>query len=137
MAIWRKENIMDVYEEMLISKLNKIKGFKYNDIKILQSYPIDISTSVLRVLIENACLSQNYRSIELGRKKIDEIDKIWLKEHFINVANSCINFNDEWEYRRLLELAKKTLPGLVQEVIKRGLSSINGEVREAAMDFNE
>ena len=70
MAIWRKEDIMDVYEEMLISKLNKIKGFKYNDIKILQSYPIDISTSVLRVLIENACLSQNYRSIELGRKSM-------------------------------------------------------------------
>lgn len=128
---------MDTYEQMLINKLNKVCGFKYSDIKTLQSYPLEISTSVLKILVENACLSQNYRAIELGRKKIDEIDKTWLEEHFIDVANSCVNFNDEWEYRRLLELTKKSLPGLAQEVIKRGLNSINEEVREAAMDFIE
>jgi len=128
---------MDFYEQTLMNNINQVSNFNFSDIKNLDKYPLEISTRVLKTLIESACLSQNYRSIELGREKIGEIDKTWLKEHFIDVVNSCVKFNDEWEYRRLLELVSVTLPDLKQDIVAQGINSSNGEVREAAMDFRE
>lgn len=128
---------MDFYEQTLMNNINQVSNFNFSDIKDLDKYPLEISTRVLKMLIESACLSQNYRSIELGREKIGEIDKTWLKEHFIDIAYSCIDLNDEWEYRRLLELVSVTSPELKQDIVAQGLDSSNEEVREAAMDFSK
>ena len=110
----------NMYETWLIEQIQSIDNFPYEDIKILHKYPLDVSKQVLKVLIENSCLGQNYGPIDISRKKINEIDKDWL---------------DEWEYRRLVELVVLVLPELKQEVLKLGAQSENEEVREVVEDF--
>lgn len=123
------------YEVWLIEELHKIKEFQYKDIKLLHQYPLAISKQVLKILIENSCLGQNYAPIELGRKKINEINKTWLKQYFLEVAQTCIDFSDEWEYRRLVELTSYVIPELKEQIFELGANSENEEVREVIDDY--
>lgn len=66
------------YEVWLIKELQKIDNFPHEDIKLLDKYPLEIGRQVLRILIENSCLGQNYASIELARKKLVKLIKIGL-----------------------------------------------------------
>ena len=128
---------MDMYEMMLINELQKINKFPYEDIPSIDKYPLCIAKKVLKVLIENACLGQNYAPIELGRKKLNEINKDWLNRNFLKVASSCIDYSDEWEYRRLVELVVLVVPELKQKVLDIGKNSKNEEIREIIEDYKE
>lgn len=123
------------YETWLNKEIQSIENFPYEDIKLLDKYPLEVSKQVLKVLIENACQGQNYGPIEISRKKINEIDKNWLKQYFIEVANTCIDYSDEWEYRRLVELVIFVVPELKQKIFELGVQSENEEVREVVEDF--
>ena len=80
-------------------------------------------------------MAQNYVPIELGRKKIDEINKKWLCDNLIRVSRKCIDFSNEWEYRRLVELVVEAVPKLKGELLKLGENSENLEIREVVEDF--
>ena len=136
MELWRKK-VMNQYEEWLIKELQCIHGFKYQDFKHLDKYSYDISKDVLRILIENACLGQNYAPVELARKKISEISAEWLKENLLEIASSCIDFEDEWEYRRLMELIIVVIPELKNQLLIIGENSANAEVKEVVEDFRD
>ena len=123
------------YETWLNKAIQRIENFPYEDIKLLDKYPLEVSKQVLKVLIEYACVGQNYGPIEISRKKINEIDKNWLKQYFIEVASTCIDYSDEWEYRRLVELVVFVVPELKQKILELGVHSENEEVREVVEDF--
>ena len=106
----------NMYETWLMEQIHSIANFPYEDIKILDKYPLDVSKQVLKVLIENSC-------------------KDWLNQFLLEVASTCIDCSDEWEYRRLVELVVLVLPELKQEVLKLGAQSENEEVREVVEDF--
>ena len=127
--------VIDPFEEMLISELNKISGFNYEDISKLDKLPLETSLEVLKVLVGFACESQNTALIMLGRTNICKIDKSWLAKHLIEVAKSCLDLNDEWEYRRLFELVLEAVPELKQEVADIGFNSANDDINEAAADL--
>ena len=105
--------MIDWTETRLIEEIQRIDNFPYEDIKSLDKYPLDISKQVLKVLIEHAC----QRSVAVGCKIINEIDKAWLRQYFIGVTSMCIDYFDEWEYRRLVELVVCVIPELKQEVL--------------------
>ena len=123
------------FEEMLISELNKINGFNYEDISKLDKSQLETSLEVLKVLVGFACESQNTALIILGRANICKIDKQWLAKHLIEAAKSCLDLNDEWEYRRLFELVLEAVPELKQEVADIGLNSADDDIKEAAADY--
>ena len=126
---------LNIFESHLIEAINKVEGFSYGDIKYLNKYPNEISEKVLILLLEYACLAQNYVPIELGRKKIEEINKKWLCDNLIRVSRKCIDFSNEWEYRRLVELVVEAVPKLKGELLKLGENSENLEIREVVEDF--
>ena len=101
----------------------------------MDEYPLEVSKQVLKILIQNACLGQNLGPIEISRRKIKEIDRTWLKQYFVEVASTCTNCSDEWEYRRLVELTILIVPELKQEIVQLGMQSENEEVREVIEDF--
>lgn len=129
------EKIRNPYEAMLIENLEKGIGFPYNDIEKVDKYPIDIAKKVVRLLIENACLGQNIAVIELGRNNLQKINKEWLKKYFLDITKECIDYSDEWEYRRLLELVEATLPELKMDIINININSNNEEILEIIEDF--
>ncbi len=128
---------MNVYEEHLCRKLNKLPGFRYDDIKELDKYPEETAASVLKTLLLLACQAQNEANIILGRNKILELNYSWLKLHIIETAERCLDLSDEWEYRRFLELIILAVPDLKESVLALGENSENSEIRQAAEDFRD
>lgn len=128
---------MHVYEIDLIEKVNKTLDSIYDDISHLDKYPLSVSKKVLGILIQNACVGQNCGPIELGRKKIGEINnRDWLIKYFMEVADENIDYSDEWEYRRLVELVMLCVPELKECVLAKGENSENAEVREVVEDYS-
>jgi hypothetical protein len=52
-----------------------------------------------------------------------------------SVATECLDLNDEWEFRRLLELYEMLDEQLLRRLVEHGSHSKNPEVREAAEDY--
>lgn len=70
----------------------------------------------------------------MGRAGLLVIPRNWLLENIKEAIQRVLNLDDEWEYRRLLEVLWKIDKGLVYEFTIRGLYSDNAEVRETARD---
>lgn len=126
---------MNRYEEQLYKELDDINGFRHGDIKNLDRYPAKTADMVLKTLLEWACQPQNDTAIELGRKKILEINGNWLRLHMIRCAESCLDLSDEWEYRRFVELVVLAAPDLKAPVLALGENSENAEIRETVDDY--
>jgi len=51
-----------------------------------------------------ACQTQNIANIELGRAGILAMPTKWVAARIVPVAMAVLDFGDEWEFRRFLEL---------------------------------
>lgn len=89
----------------------------------------------LRAAIERACQAQNNAVITRGRREILAMQRNEVVESIERVAAHALNLDDEWEFRRLLELYEQLDKGLLRRFIETGLESSNNEVREAAEDL--
>lgn len=128
---------MNTVEKRIIEDIETIKVGCYGDIDNLHKYPQKLSRQILRKLIEWACQPQNDTPIVLARKKINEINKEWLKIHFLDVAKMCIDFSDYWEYRRLLELIVLVLPEVKLDALKICENSEDEDILEVIEDYKD
>ena len=128
--------LMDIEKRIKDDVETVCKG-SYDDISNLHKYPEKTANEILKKLIEWACKPQNVTPIVLARKKIDEINKNWLKQCFVDVAKECIDFSDYWEYRRLLELIVCVVPELKPLALQICEDSEDKDIREIIEDFKE
>lgn len=127
--------MMNEYEKRIVDDIETVQTGCYSDISNLHEYPTEVACQILLKLVEWACKPQNTTTIMLARQKIDEINKAWLKNVFTNTVKKCIDFSDEWEYRRLLELVMDTIPELRVEVLELCKGSDNDEILEVVADY--
>ena len=127
----------DPFYECLCDALNAIDGFDVEEISNLHRYPADTSNKVFKELLCFACCPTNDAFITLGRKYIQKINRKWRLENILDAAKECLDFTDDWEYRRFLELVDLSAFELLRDVILIGKDSDNPEVREASKDFEE
>lgn len=129
-------NPKNVFEEAIKSKVESIMYGSYDNLHNIECYSAEIASQILVVLLENACLGQNYAPIEIARRKISEINTTWLDNNIIAIASKCINWDDEWEFRRLAELVSIVIPNQLAHLLELGCQSTNPEVQEAIGDFS-
>jgi hypothetical protein len=91
----------------------------------------------LRAAVQLACQPSYVPRIVQGREHVMGMPRAWVLEHITCIADQALDLNDEWEYRRLLELLDSLEPGLAQRFVLHGLSSPHPEIREAAGDFRK
>lgn len=89
----------------------------------------------LRSGLELACQPQNASLIVVGRSRVLELPREWVLDHIEQVAMAALDLSDDWEYRRLLELAEMLDPGLLQRFVSLGLGNPDPDVHEVAEDF--
>jgi hypothetical protein len=99
--------------------------------------PLNPEETNLAIALKYACQGQSMRSISKGRNDISLMPIDWVRANIERIADSVLNLNDEWEYRRFLELCHELDQNLLRNLISRGLVSDNEEVREVAQDFLE
>lgn len=94
------------------------------------------ASRLLNIVLERACQCQNARNITLGREAFMELPRQWVLDRIEKAAFQLLNWdNDDWEYRRLVEVAEELDSALVARLVQRGLESQNPEVVEAARDY--
>ena len=128
-------SINSLCELKLKNEINKILPNAYNYIEDISSLPAEIASKIFLILIEYACLSQNIDLIISARYNISKIPSDWIVKQLPKVSKKIICFDDEWEYRRLLELISEISLELLKWAIAEGYNSQNEEVKEAAEDF--
>jgi hypothetical protein len=115
-------NLVDPYELNIRKALDKILPGAYDNIEKIGGFPTEIRKNILEILIKYACESQNVTAIMLARDRIKKIPSSCLSCIFLEASDAVIDFQDEWEYRRLLELVKEAVPDLLTLFIDRGYS---------------
>lgn len=125
------------YSRQVCNALKAIDGFTIEELPRLHTYSADTSERVLKELIMFACCPSNTALITLGRKHIQRINRKWRLEHILDAAKECLDFSDDWEYQRFLELIDLSAFELLKDAILIGKDSDNAEVKEASQDFEE
>jgi hypothetical protein len=123
------------YLEQLTWQLDAIVPGVYDRLQELDRLPETSRKAVLGTLLDYACKSQNCANIQPAREAIARIPQRTLTQILEPAINTYLDIDDEWEYRRLLELLKDRDPHLLARYVDRGLVAGNLEVREAAQDF--
>ncbi len=90
---------------------------------------------VVAFLLETACCGQHVGPIQLARAALQQIPRQWLAERIGAVAEQVLDLDDEWVYRRLLELLVLIDDAALRRLVERGLRSDDPDLREAAQDF--
>lgn len=128
------------YTTFMYSILDEIYPNASKRIEDIDKLPIEIGIKMLSIIISYACQAQNTAIISIARMEFSKIPKHWVIQYIDNAVNMGIDLNDEWDYRRLLELISESKPYL-NDVLKSYISKdklhSNLEIREAAEDFEE
>ncbi len=109
--------------------------FPVEHIRILDRYDTCISEKVLSVLLEWACYGQSMPGIMMGRGKIAEVPKAWLKAHLPAVVKRDFDYSDDWNYRRLLEVVVETVPELKDTILAINAETTDEDLIEVINDF--
>jgi hypothetical protein len=95
------------------------------------------SVNDLREAVVLACQASYVPRILRGRAGVLSAPRTWILAHVEQIAEDAIDWDDEWDYRRLLELYALLDPRLLPRAIEKGLTSHNPEVAEAAEEFRD
>lgn len=106
------------------------------DLSAVTALPAPQADRVVSEILSCACQATHASLIELGREAAASLPRQWLLEQIERVADRTLNYDDDWEYRRLLELYKRLDDALLSRLVLRGVNSQNSEIAEAAGDFS-
>jgi hypothetical protein len=123
------------YDASFKAELDAISANISVDLTRVPTLPEYVGEAILAAILQRSCQCQNSRNIALGREAAAEVPPEWLIPRIETTAERVLNLDDEWEYRRLLELCSSFDDRLRNRLKKRGAASDNIEVREAASDF--
>lgn len=130
-------NLSHDYLQWVIERLNGIEeNLWFNLDRVPQLDPLK-GEAVLVLLLKLACHSQNIANIEIGRKGILAIPKEWVLHHIEQLAEPLLQLEDDWEYRRLLEVYELLDDSLKRRLAVRAKNHSNPDIREAGEDFLE
>ncbi len=130
----------DRYTRQVFDIIDEISPKISKNLGTVTQLPESIGVKILSVIISYACQPQNIGLILIARKIFKKIQPEWVNNYIDKAIEMRLNLQEEWEYRRLMELLSASipeLPGKLEKYITLGLASSNVEVKEAAEDFKE
>jgi hypothetical protein len=125
------------YVERYKQQLDSIHKNLWMHLDLVPQLSYQVQQSVLSYFLELACQAQNSLNINLGRASLMALPKDWLLENIESASKPMMQTNDEWEYRRLLEIYWKLDRGLAHKLVLWGLKSMNSEIEITAKECLE
>ena len=125
------------YVKRYKQELNSIHKNLWMNLDLVPQLSHQVQQLVLSYFLELACQAQNSLNINLGRASLMTLPKDWLLENIESASQPMMNTNDEWEYRRLLEIYWKLDRGLADKLVIWGLKSMNPEIEITAKECLE
>ncbi len=106
------------------------------NLDLIETLSDEKSDAALSYLLELACQAQNMRNIELGRTALFSLPRTWLLERIERLSEPLLNVDDEWAYRRLMEIYQHLDGHLVQRLSTHGKKSLNPDIRDTAQEYS-
>ena len=129
---------MHPYEKAIADSLNNIANkevcFSISEIMAL---PEKTAAEVVGELISWACQPTNIMPITIARNCLEQFPVDWVSPKIKQTVFRFIDINDDWEYRRLLELCELISLDLLKWAIELNEKSTDPDIAEAVDDFNE
>ena len=129
---------MHAYEKAIADSLNNIANkeiyFRTSEIMALSE---ETASEVVGKLISWACQPTNIMPITIARNCLKQFPIEWVSLKIKQTVFRFININDDWDYRRLLELCELISLDLLKWAIELNEKSTNPDISEAVDDFNE
>jgi hypothetical protein len=123
------------YDTEFCHRLDKLYEGLSANLELIPTLPSEISDAVLTYLLELACQAQNTRNIELGQTTLLHLPTGWLVERIERIAEPIVQLNDEWEFRRLMEIYHHLDGTLTQRLAARGMNSDQPDIRATAHEY--
>ena len=96
-----------------------------------------IGEALLNGFIELAYQCQNIGNILSGRQGILSLPRHWVIEHIEELAEPILQTDDDWEWRRLIEVYDGLDKNLAKKFALRAISHPNSEIKEVGEDYIE
>jgi hypothetical protein len=129
---------MHAYENAIAESLNNIANkeiyFRTSEIMALSE---ETASEVVGELISWACQPTNIMPITIARSCLKQFPIEWVSHKIKKTVFRFIDINDDWDYRRLLELCELISLDLLKWAIELNEKSTNPDIAEAVDDFNE
>ena len=123
------------FDSCLRQELDSLHQGLYDSLDKLDMHGESIAIEAIRKLLTYACQNQHIGHITTARNRLSLVPSQLLIKLIPSIAETTLNLDDSWEYRRFLELLRITHCPLLMTYINRGQNSNSSEVREAANDF--
>ena len=127
---------IDPYSQRYMREMNSFYLNLWEHLDILPSLPEEKGEEVISYLLRIACQSTHIGNIQLGRDTLAAISRDWLGERIHDIAVRTLNFNDDWEFRRLAEIYQMLDGRLLTNLCQLGKQSENPAIQEVATDFS-
>ena len=126
---------VDPFKNNLVAILDEIAPGAFDQLEKLASLPIDIRSRIVDELVQRACTCQHVGNIYVSHNALLRIPSDLRASMLQDAVTRTLDLDDEWEYRRLVELLLEIAPQFVERYLEIGRSSNVADVREAAEDF--
>jgi hypothetical protein len=125
----------DVFTEELHREVDSIYPGASGRLDRIDELPGDAGRMIVNALLRQACESQHLGRILSARKALLALPRVWLSGVLPGAIGDVVALDDEWEYRRLIELLKDLDPPLFDSYIDYGMAAGEGEIYEIAADL--
>ena len=119
----------------LCRKINSLHPGAVDQLDRIDELPDSTRKMLVNILLKAACQSQNVGNITSARKMMLRIPPAWLASALHDAIEAVVDLNDEWEYRRLIELLKELKSELLIHYLDYGMAVGSSAIYEAAMDM--
>ena len=122
--------------DLIIRQQFEKRGLTWlEDLEQVESCESGEAKKIVCLLLVFACQAQQAGMIMTARERLARLPGKWFRENIIACSKECLDLEDEWEFRRFLELLSIKDSSLIRPLAESRLVSPNEEVREAAEDF--
>ena len=129
---------MQSYEKAIADSLNNTANKEVNfSISEIMALSEKTAAEVIGKLIFWACNPTNIMPITIARNCLEQFPVDWVSPKIKQTVFRYIDINDDWDYRRLLELCELISLDLLEWAIELNEKSTNPDIVEAVNDFKE
>ena len=127
----------DIFTSELNHKIDSLYPDASSHLDRIGEWPDSAGRMIVNTLLEQACESQNVGRILSARTALLSLPRDWLSRLLPGAIRDVVALDDEWEYRRLIELLKDLDRPLFEAYVDYGLAAGQGEIYEAASDLRD
>jgi hypothetical protein len=126
-----------IFFQALEKKFARYRQGAIDDLEQIDTWPESEGNAVLSVALSDACQAQNFHVLTEARQAMMRMPREWLLANLPAQIGKTLDLDDEWEFRRLLEVLEEHSEAMCRIYVAKAQVSKNPEILELAQEYLE